>query len=281
MSDPAVQSYIDKWLDARPAQRLSLPFLDPAQREVRLAMAAIEYELVNAAYAIAEPEAATTKLKWWAEELAGAVASGGRHPLVKVLFADARVRGFDPQLWLAPVTAALAQLDTATPADFATQLAQAQAFHGALAALETRLWFGPDAESERAARIASVDHLLHALSRLGEDASTHRLPLPMARLARHGLDREALAADTSARRAAMREQLTDIIEQWRAAWRQSGPLSVFRGLDARLDGHWLRTGRRARRPLTRLRQVQRHQMGPGTLRRAWSAARAANAVHVD
>jgi phytoene synthase len=281
MNDPAVQSYIDKWLDARPAQRLSLPFLDPAQREVHLALAALEHELVNAAYAIAEPEVAVTKLKWWAEELAGAVVSGGRHPLVKVLFADAPVRDFDPQLWLAPVTAALAQLDTATPADFPAQLAAAQAFHGALATLETRLWFGPTAEPVRAAAIASVDHLLTALGRLQNHPDAERLALPMTRLARHGLDREALGIDTPARREAVHEQLTDLSEQWRAAWRQPGPLSVFRGLDARLDGHWLRKTRRARQPLTRLRKVQHHQMGPGTLRRAWSAARAANTARVD
>ena len=64
--------------------------------------------------------------------------------------------------------------------------------HGALAALETAWWFGAEASSERAARVAALAHLLYALRRLEQDAERDRLPLPMARLARFGLARPQL-----------------------------------------------------------------------------------------
>lgn len=278
MSDPALQSHIEKWLAAHPAQQLSLPFVRAEWRDTRLAMAALEQELITAAYGISEPQVAATKLNWWAEELSGATVSGGRHPLVQALFADDAVRRIDAGMWLAPVMAALKQLDVATAPDFATQLDTAETFHGALAALETRLWFGANADPAHAARIATLDHLLHAVTRLKENASAERLPLPMSRLARHGLDRESLADDSPQRREAIREQLADLLAAWRQARRQPGPLSVFRGLDARLGQHWLHKALRADKPLARLRRVQERQTGLGTLRRAWSAARASRAA---
>lgn len=281
MSNPILQSYTDKWLAAHPAQQLSLSFLNTPQRDIRLALAALEQELVTAAYGISEPQVAATKLNWWAEELGGAIASGGRHPLTQTLFADETVRQIDASLWLAPVMAALRQLDDATAGDFAAQLAAAEAFHGALAALETRIWFGARAEPARAARVASLDHLLHALTRLKENASAERLPLPMARLARHGLDRESLTDDSPHRREAVHEQLVDLLDAWQEAFRLPGPLSIFRGLDARLDQRWTRQALRARQPLARLRHMQEHQAGFATLRLAWSAARACRAVRID
>lgn len=275
MTDPTLHSYIDKWLSARPAQQLALPFVRDNRRDVYLALAALEQELATAAYGIGEPQVAVAKLNWWGEELGGAIASGGRHPLVKALFADPDVRAVDPVLWIAPVMAALAQLDLATSADFATQLDTAERFHGALAALETRIWFGPDADATRATRIASLDHLLQSATRLKENAANERLPLPMARLARHHLDRSGLESDSPERRAAMAAQLDDILTYWRQVWALPGPLSLFRGLDARLGQRWARHAARAGDPLARLRHAQTHQTGFSTLRLAWSAARAA------
>ena len=274
MNDPAVRSHVDKWLAAHPAQRLSLPFIAAPRRDLYLALAALEQELVSAAYGIREPHVAATKLNWWAEELGGAVVGGGRHPLVQALFADAGVRALAPELWLAPPMAALQQLEAGTPADFPAQLAAAAPFHGALATLETRLWFGPDADPARATRVASLDHLLQRLTRLEAHADDERLPLPMSRLARHGLDRDSLGRDDTSRRDAVHAQIIDLIQAWHEAMRLPGPLSTFRGLDARLGRHWLQTARRAGAPVKRRRAAQTPQTGFGTLRRAWSAARA-------
>lgn len=281
MSDPAVQSYIDKWLEAHPAQRLSLPFLEPRQRELRLAWAALEQELVGATFGIREPAVAATKLNWWAEELTGAITSGGRHPLVKVLFGNDDARQLDASIWLAPALAALNELDAVTAADFHAQLEAAERFHAPLATLETRLWFGADADPTRATRTASLNHLLQRLARLKEHAGSGNLPLPMSRMARHGLDRAGLAEASDTRRRAVREQLDDLRNAWREARRLPGPLSLFRGLDDRMGMHWLNRALAARDPLVRLRHVQMHQTGFGTLYRAWVSARASRAADMQ
>ncbi len=281
MTDPTLQGYIDKWLATRPARHQAMAFLPPERRDIVPALGALEHELVTATYGIAETQVAAAKLNWWGEELGGAVAGGGRHPLVKALFSDADVRAVDPSLWLAPVTTALARLDQATPPDFATQLARTEAFHGALAALETRILFGADADPARAGRIASLDYLLQAVSVTEENAAIERLPLPMDRLARHHLDRDALARDCPGRRAAVAEQLRDLLAAWQQARKLPGPLGLFRGLDARLGQRWARRALRSRQPLARLRHEQKRQTGMATLRLAWSAARAARAGRVD
>ncbi|HEX7340760.1 MAG TPA: squalene/phytoene synthase family protein [Rhodanobacteraceae bacterium] len=275
MTDPTLHTYIDKWLAARPARHQALPFLPAAQHDTVLAFGALEYELIAATYSISEPQVAIAKLNWWGEELGGAAASGGRHPLVKALFTDPAVRAVAPALWLAPVMTALTRLSEATPTDFATQLAHTERFHGTLATLETHILFGAQADPARASRIASLDYLLQALSVLAESAHAERLPLPMARMARHHLDRDALATTGSARTAAVSAQLSDLLDQWRQARQLPGPLSLFRGLDARLGQRWARRAVQARVPLARLRHEQTRQTGFAAVRLAWSAARAA------
>lgn len=78
MSDGAIQNFVDKWLAVQPQQRIALGFVDEASRDERVALAALEQELISAAYGIREPQVAAAKLQWWAEELSGATASGGR-----------------------------------------------------------------------------------------------------------------------------------------------------------------------------------------------------------
>jgi phytoene synthase len=235
-------------------------------------LAALEQELLGAAYGIREPQVALAKLNWWADELAGAAHSGGRHPLTQLLFADQRAAQVPPERWLAPLLAAMAQLEEGTAADFPAQLAAAGQLHGALARLETAWWFGPEASPERAMRIATLTHLLHALLRLEEDAERDRLPLPMTRLARYGLSRAQLRQSSVAREQAIVEQLNDLLSAWDEASQLAGPLSAFRGLEAR-HGRWLAAqARRQSQPLLALRQGQRRQ-GLGVTWQAWQAAR--------
>lgn len=274
MTDGATQSFVDKWLAVQPQQRVALGFVDPAVRDEHVALAAFEQELISSAYGIREPQVAAAKLQWWAEELSGAAASGGRHPLTKVLFASERARKVDTRLWLAPVLAAMAQLEQGTASDFAAQVVAARNLHGSLAALENAWWFGGQAPVEAATRIATLSHLVFALSRLELDADHERLPLPMSRLARHGLSRAQLKDDSPARREALKAQLGELADGLRDALSLNEPLSTFRGLEGRTALATARGAAKAAEPFAELHRRQ-SLTGPATAFRAWRAARQA------
>lgn len=273
MNTLLLQGFIDKWLAVQPQQRVALAFVDGRRYPGHVALAALEQELLGAAYGIREPQVAAAKLGWWAEELAGAAASGGRHPLTQVLFDDERAHAVASERWLAPVLAAMAQLEQGTAADFATQIQAAMPLHGALAALETAWWYGTDALSGRAAQVAVLNHLLYALLRLDTDAERDRLSLPMARLARHGLDRTQLRRASAQRQQAVKAQLDDLVAGWKASAALPGPLSVFRSLESR---HASRLARHAARSADALAALQAGQSRTGlsTALEAWQAARA-------
>ena len=271
-SQGALRSYVDKWLAVQPQQRIALAFVDPAKYPGHIALAALEQELLAAAYGIREPQVAMGKLNWWAEELSGAVASGGRHPLTQALFADERATALPGELWLAPVLAAMAQLEEGTAADFPAQLAAAEPLHGALASLETAWWFGVEAAPARAARVAVLAHLLHILRRLQDDAERDRLPLPMACLARFGLSRSQLGQRSEARDQAIQSQLADLRTAWREASRLPGPLSVFRGLESAGGEKLARRAARADDPLAVL-QRGASDKGFGVALASWGLAR--------
>lgn len=268
-----LQGFIDKWLAVQPQQRIALAFVDGRRYPGHVALAALEQELLGAAYGIREPQVAAAKLNWWAEELAGAAESGGRHPLTQVLFDDERAHQLPAELWVAPVLAAMAQLEQGTAADFSAQLEAAAPLHGALARLETAWWYGVDASAGRATRVAVLNHLLHALTRLEQDAENDRLPLPMARLARYDLSRAGLKSPGAARQQAVVAQLDDLLASWQSAATLAGPLSVFRAIESRHGQRLARRARRAGDALSTLQQGQsRH--GVATVFRAWRAARA-------
>lgn len=273
MSDTALQSYIDKWLAVQPQQRIALAFVNPNTYPGHIALAALEQEWLAAAYGIREPHVAATKLNWWAEELSGAAASGGRHPLTQVLFDDDRAHALPSERWVAPVLAGMAQLEEGTAADFQAQVAAGSLLHGAIAELETAWWFGDGVPAVRATRVATLSHLLFSLLRLEEDAERDRLALPMARLARHGLSRNELRSASPARDEAIRAQLEDLHEAWREADRLPGPLSAFRGLESRHGRTLVARARKAADPLAELRKGQGRQ-GPAVAWQAWQAARA-------
>jgi phytoene synthase len=273
VSSTALQSYIDKWLAVQPQQRIALAFVDQNHYPGHIALAALEQELLAAAYGIREPHVAAGKLNWWAEELSGAAASGGRHPLTQVLFDSDRAHDISAERWVAPVLAAMGQLEEGTAADFPAQIAAGSLLHGALAELETAWWFGDQASSERAARVATLSHLLYSLLRLQEDADRDRLALPMSRLAKFGLSRHQLRESSELRTAAVRAQLDDLDAAWRDAGRLPGPLSAFRGLESRQGRALVAKARKAADPLDVLRKGQGRQ-GLGVTWQAWQAARA-------
>jgi len=167
----------------------------------------------------------------------------------------------------------MTQLEQGTAADFATQIIAAAPLHGALAALETAWWYGAEASPDRAARVAALNHLLYALLRLEQDADHDRLPLPMARLARHGLSRAQLRTPGDARQAAIKAQLDDLLASWRESSRLPGPLSVFRALESRHGQQLAQNAAGASDSLVALQSGQ-PRTGLGTTIQAWNAARA-------
>ncbi|MBN8713930.1 MAG: squalene/phytoene synthase family protein [Xanthomonadales bacterium] len=223
-----LQGRIDKWLHTHPQQRIALGFVDRMRYAGHYALLALEQEMLDAAYGAREPQVAATRLQWWVEELSAAPASGGHHPLTELLFADRRARSIAASTWTAPALAAIAQLSRGTAADFPAQLEAAGVLHGALATLETQWWYGSRASTQRATRVAVLGQLLHALRALAEDADRDCLPLPMVRLAQHGLNRERLRQPDPASAQAVRDQLLDLQRGLVESARMSGPLSVFR-----------------------------------------------------
>lgn len=228
-----LQGRVDKWLQAHPQQRTAVNFVHRTRYAAHYALQALEQEMLDAAYGAREPQVVAIKLQWWVEELSAAPASGGHHPLTELLFADRHARGIAVSTWVAPAQAALAQLGRGTAADFPAQLEAAGALHGALATLETQWWYGSHASAQRATRVAVLSHLLQALRGLAEDADRDCLPLPMARLAQHGLNREQLRQGGPALVEAVRDQLRDLRRSLVESTGLPGPLSVFRAVQWR------------------------------------------------
>ncbi|MEO8748304.1 MAG: squalene/phytoene synthase family protein [Rhodanobacter sp.] len=228
-----LQGFVDGWLQAQPQQQVALTFVDRRRYPGHFALAALEQEMLDAAYGAREPQVVGNKLQWWVTELAEAPNTGGHHPLTRVLFADARARAIPVATWTAPVLAAMAQLGHGTATDFQTQLAAAAPLHAALAVLETLWWYGVDASAEHAARVATLGHLLHALRRLPLDVDRDRMPLPMSRLAQYGLSRDRLRQASTEQTRAVKAQLQDLLCAWRASDELPGPLGVFRAVASR------------------------------------------------
>jgi phytoene synthase len=115
--------------------------------------------------------------------------------------------------------------------------------------------------------------LLYALRRLQDDAERDRLPLPMARLARFGLNRNQLRQRSDARDQAVKAQLVDLQAAWREVDALPGPLSVFRGLESRHDAQLAQRAVKTADPLAVLQQAP-SSSGLGITFAAWRHARA-------
>jgi len=278
MSDAALQSHLQPWLAARPARLASVPFLRPHDADAARALAALEQAVLGVLAGVREPSVAEAKLRWWADEMAAVPAGSARHPLTQALASHAAVGRVDAALWGRPAAAALAAITVATPVDEAAQWALALAVCAPWAALEAAWWQGPGADSGAAAQAAALAWLVDDLLRLPDLGERPRLPLPMQRLARHGLARDDLAADTPARRAAVREQCTALAA--RAAAIRHVSLPLLRGFDLRLDARALRQAARRADPLPALAR-RRGRPGPAAVLAAWRAARAAGVRAVD
>lgn len=130
----ALESFIGKWRARWPEWAVAEVFVPHRQRETALAWAALQQELIDAAWGGSDPRPGEAKLAWWQEELHGWSQGRRRHPLGTVL-----------QRWPAPWTALAAALPTLTgsrdrPRDLDEALAALHPFGRAVAEIERALF---------------------------------------------------------------------------------------------------------------------------------------------
>lgn len=270
MTDSAFDDYLAQWRAANPQCAVAWLFLHPDEQTCFGALAAVEREWLKAAREIREPQVALVKLGWWHEEMERAPAGEARHPLTQALFADPRARRVPSALWLAPVDAAVVQLNQPPAADFAAQCAALMPLAHALAALETALWFAAPVESARATEVTLVGLLASALRGLDNEIEHGRSPLPMSLLARHGLTIDALGRASAERQAAFRDYAGLLAQRLAGAGKLAGPLTLLRAAGCERDRYGLQRAARATEPLAAL-QTPAHKLG--NVLKMWRAAR--------
>lgn len=84
-SGDQVDDFVGKWRARWPEWPLAEVFVAPEQRAVALAWAALQQELLDAAWGGADARPGELKLAWWVEELHGWTQGRRRHPLGRVL----------------------------------------------------------------------------------------------------------------------------------------------------------------------------------------------------
>jgi len=270
VSASAFDDYLMQWRDASPQRALAWLFLRHHERHCFGALAALVHEWRKAVCEVRESQVAAVKLGWWREEMQRATQGQARHPLTQALFADVRARSVPLPLWTAPVEAAIGVLGLPSPANVAAQRDAAAPFANAVAALETRVWFGEGADTARMAQVVSLAGLVSTARALIAEAEHGRSPIPMNLLARHGLTTEALGNDSPARRAALRDYFGELQRAASDAARMRGPLTLFRAVDLQCDRQALERAVRADDPLAAL-HAPAH--GLGDVLKTWRAAR--------
>ena len=77
----ALADFLAKWRDRWPEWEIAEVFAPATRRPVALAWAALQQELLDAAWSGTDPAPGAAKLLWWQEELAGWARGARRHPL--------------------------------------------------------------------------------------------------------------------------------------------------------------------------------------------------------
>jgi phytoene synthase len=270
MSESAFDDYLTQWRDASPQRAIAWRFLCPAERNRFGATAALVQEWRKAVREVRESQVAAVKLGWWREEMQRAGQGEARHPLTQALFVDLRVQSIPLPYWTAPVDAAIGMLALPLPANVAAQWDAAAPFADAVAALETRVWFGEGADPARMAQVVLLAGAVSVARALPTEVEHGRSPVPMNLLARHGLTIEALGRDGAERRAALRDYVGELERIAVDAARMQGPLTLFRAVDLQRDRQAIERATRAEDPLAAL-HAPAH--GVGSVLKIWRAAR--------
>ena len=213
MADEVLASFQAKWSLAHPELPLMLRFAPPAQRALLSAFTCLSFEIAHAAFEIAETEVASSKLHWWAGELAAIATGTPRHPLSKVLADCVAIRELPEQTWAALIHAALGQRDSAPASTQADLLAVYARLYASLAVVEARIV--AHVEVNALAQADALCRCMRETLRLPESSGRDCLPLPLDLMARHQLSRAELGQSSGARDAALREHFASLASAMR------------------------------------------------------------------
>lgn len=143
MNDPGIDSaadpvdpltsFLDKWRARWPEWVIASVFVPVGERETALAWAALQQELIDAAWGGSDARPGEAKLAWWQEELQGWSLGRRRHPLGVVLQKQ-------PAPWTA-LAATLPSLGASRerPRDIADAFSGLQPFGAAVARIDAVL----------------------------------------------------------------------------------------------------------------------------------------------
>jgi phytoene synthase len=247
-SAAAFASFEQKWLAVQPENVFVAIFLPADQRQRASAFGSLVHELEQSAFHVREPEVAATKLAWWRQELADAAAGNARHPISKVLFADARAQAVEPGLWPALAEGAAALIEPAPAASASALFSQLAVFYAAVAHVEYALFPGGTEDYRNNATLWTISHLLRDLT----DPSRFDLSLPLDLLARHCATRATVANVAALRTAVARDYLAELTRRIEGALALASPPSLGRRVRTRLDLALAIGAQRASDPLAHL-----------------------------
>ena len=225
-----LSSFESKWELAHPELPLALRFASAPTRSFVSAFACLSYEICHAAFHIVEPEVATTKLQWWAEELLALSSGKPRHPLTEVLSTWAPMTALPAGRWSAVIVGASVQRDSVPASNLADLLAGYRRLHEPLAVIEATLF--PLIDVEASTRAVTLMRALHEATWIAEALARDRLPLPLDLLARHQLSRADLGQPGERRDTAMREHLAALAASMRSIDRRGLSALTVAGLQA-------------------------------------------------
>jgi len=190
------QDWRDDWFAARPEWRLLEVFHPAARQPTAGVLEMLAQEWIDAGLAIREPEVARRKLAWWLDEIAGLGAGRARHPLMIALAGTSRARDAAPILARA-VGSALALVEVEAVASTTTLVDATVPLASALDAAGVALAAWRPAGDDRAPALAAalLGDLLRDWPRF---ARPERGLVPLALLARHGVDRAAVQSGRDA-----------------------------------------------------------------------------------
>lgn len=273
MSADALASFEAKWSLAQPELPLALRFSLASIRPFISAFACLSNELAHSAFHIVEPEVATTKLNWWAEELTALSIGKPRHPLTEVLAGFESIRKIHANQWASVINGAFYQREAGPASSLDVLLASYHRFFAPIVEIETTLFAKLSAEP--LVQAAALSRALHETNRLSELLANDRLPLPLDRLARHQLSRADVLQPSERRTLALREHFSALAAGFDAVDRNGlSPLSAMR-----LSTDQQRS-RRAARALDPLAESTR-DLDRLPLSSVWTGWRAARRLHAS